>query len=202
MVGDGCAQRRAAWRPRPAALPARPSPPACSRSLMCHLRADEDLYHQLATKLEPEELEALMASTHRPNYCVQARVWRARVAGGAPRGRGPSNTPHALPAGLGWAGLGWAGLASPGPGPTPQRSPPKTPPSPAAAGADSGASGGRLAGGGCGHERQWGKRQGLGPRAHGRKPDRVCGGCLQQHVLARNRLDCELACSVGGPAGG
>lgn len=26
----------------------------CSRSLMCHLRADEDLYRELSTKLKPQ----------------------------------------------------------------------------------------------------------------------------------------------------
>ncbi|PRW33911.1 hypothetical protein C2E21_7229 [Chlorella sorokiniana] len=44
---------------------------AYSRSLMCHLRSDEDLYRELATKLKPQELEALMSSSHRPNYTVQ-----------------------------------------------------------------------------------------------------------------------------------
>ncbi|KAI7843435.1 hypothetical protein COHA_002913 [Chlorella ohadii] len=45
---------------------------AYSRSLMCHLRSDEDLYRELSTKLKPQELEALMSSSHRPNYTVQA----------------------------------------------------------------------------------------------------------------------------------
>ncbi|PSC76825.1 UPF0187 chloroplastic [Micractinium conductrix] len=44
---------------------------AYSRSLMCHLRAGEDLEKELKDTLGPEELKALMASAHRPNYTVQ-----------------------------------------------------------------------------------------------------------------------------------
>ncbi|PRW33726.1 UPF0187 chloroplastic [Chlorella sorokiniana] len=44
---------------------------AYSRSLMCHLRPGEDLRVELKDTLKPEELEALLASTHRPNYVVQ-----------------------------------------------------------------------------------------------------------------------------------
>ena len=53
--------------------PAHPPPPARSRSLMCHLRPGEDLRAELKDTLKPEELEALLASAHRPNYVVQVR---------------------------------------------------------------------------------------------------------------------------------
>jgi hypothetical protein len=38
---------------------------------MCHLRAGEDLEKELTGKLLPAELSALLASAHRPNYCMQ-----------------------------------------------------------------------------------------------------------------------------------
>ncbi|KAL4421269.1 hypothetical protein ABPG75_010560 [Micractinium tetrahymenae] len=44
---------------------------AYSRSLMCHLRPGEDLEGELTGKLKPEELKALLASAHKPNYTVQ-----------------------------------------------------------------------------------------------------------------------------------
>jgi hypothetical protein len=43
----------------------------CSRSLMCHLRPGENLEAELKNVLPPNELSALLASAHRPNYCVQ-----------------------------------------------------------------------------------------------------------------------------------
>lgn len=43
----------------------------CSRSLMCHLRPGEDLEKELTGKLKPEELAALLASAHKPNYTCQ-----------------------------------------------------------------------------------------------------------------------------------
>lgn len=45
--------------------------PPRSRSLMCHLRPGEDLEKELTDKLKPEELKALLASAHKPNYTVQ-----------------------------------------------------------------------------------------------------------------------------------
>ena len=41
---------------------------------MCHLRPGEDLRAELKDTLAPAELDALMASTHRPNYVVQVRI--------------------------------------------------------------------------------------------------------------------------------
>ncbi len=38
---------------------------------MCHLRPGEDLEKELTDKLKPEELKALLASAHKPNYTVQ-----------------------------------------------------------------------------------------------------------------------------------
>lgn len=55
----------------PAPLDRRPS--ACSRSLMCHLREGENLEAELKDTLKPQELKALLASAHRPNYTCQVR---------------------------------------------------------------------------------------------------------------------------------
>ncbi|EFN57136.1 hypothetical protein CHLNCDRAFT_34835 [Chlorella variabilis] len=58
----------------------------CSRSLMCHLRGGEDIESELAGVLTPRELDALKASAHRPNYCVQVRgrrVARGSAVGGS-----------------------------------------------------------------------------------------------------------------------
>jgi hypothetical protein len=38
---------------------------------MCHLRDTDDLRRELTGILTPRELDALLASTHRPNYCMQ-----------------------------------------------------------------------------------------------------------------------------------
>lgn len=46
------------------------------RSLQCHLRAGENLERELLGKLPPKELQALLAATHRPNFCKQARATR------------------------------------------------------------------------------------------------------------------------------
>lgn len=46
-----------------------------SRALMCHLRDTDDLRTELTGILTPRELDALLASTHRPNYCMQVRAW-------------------------------------------------------------------------------------------------------------------------------
>lgn len=48
--------------------------PPCSRVLMCHLRSDEDVEKELTGKLRDDELKALLASTHRPNYIMQASL--------------------------------------------------------------------------------------------------------------------------------
>lgn len=59
--------------------PTAPSPPRsspCSRSLQCHLRAGENLERELLGKLPPKELQALLSSTHRPNFCKQASLPR------------------------------------------------------------------------------------------------------------------------------
>ena len=45
--------------------------PAFSKSLMCHLRKDDDFTEVLKDILLPHELESLLQSTHRPNYCLQ-----------------------------------------------------------------------------------------------------------------------------------
>ncbi|KIY95575.1 hypothetical protein MNEG_12386 [Monoraphidium neglectum] len=45
--------------------------PAFSRSLMTHLRKGEDLREELKDILRPHELDSLLMSTHRPNYCLQ-----------------------------------------------------------------------------------------------------------------------------------
>jgi len=38
---------------------------------MCHLRAGENLERELLGKLPPQELQALLSATHRPNFTVQ-----------------------------------------------------------------------------------------------------------------------------------
>ncbi len=38
---------------------------------MCHLRPGEDIRAEVKDILLPEEVDALVASTHRPNYCMQ-----------------------------------------------------------------------------------------------------------------------------------
>lgn len=43
---------------------------------MCHLRDGEDLRKELEGTLEPAEVEALMASTHRPNFTCQVCAGR------------------------------------------------------------------------------------------------------------------------------
>ncbi|DBA95288.1 hypothetical protein WJX82_004901 [Trebouxia sp. C0006] len=43
---------------------------AYSRTLMCHLREDEDLAKVLEGTLRPEEIKQLMSSAHRPNYIL------------------------------------------------------------------------------------------------------------------------------------
>lgn len=45
--------------------------PAFSKTLMCHLRKDEDYVQVLKDILLPHELDALMGATHRPNYVLQ-----------------------------------------------------------------------------------------------------------------------------------
>jgi hypothetical protein len=40
---------------------------------MCHLRPNENIAEEVKDILKPEEVKALVASTHRPNYCMQAR---------------------------------------------------------------------------------------------------------------------------------
>ena len=55
----------------------------CRRALMCHLRPGENIEEEVKDILLPEEVKALAASTHRPNYVMQARrscrvAWRAR----------------------------------------------------------------------------------------------------------------------------
>jgi predicted membrane chloride channel (bestrophin family) len=47
---------------------------------MCHLRAGEDLEKELTGKLLPAELSALLASAHRPNYCMQVMTAVIRAA--------------------------------------------------------------------------------------------------------------------------
>ena len=47
---------------------------------MCHLRGGEDIESELAGVLTPRELDALKASAHRPNYCVQVRGRRVACA--------------------------------------------------------------------------------------------------------------------------
>jgi predicted membrane chloride channel (bestrophin family) len=41
------------------------------RALMCHLRPGENIEEEVKDILKPEEVKALVASTHRPNYCMQ-----------------------------------------------------------------------------------------------------------------------------------
>ena len=60
-------------QPPPLCQNLAPSLPRCSRSLMCHLREGENLEAELRDTLRPEELRALLASTHRPNYTCQVR---------------------------------------------------------------------------------------------------------------------------------
>ncbi|KAI3425146.1 hypothetical protein D9Q98_008917 [Chlorella vulgaris] len=44
---------------------------AYPRALMCHLRPNENIAEEVKDILKPEEVKALVASTHRPNYCMQ-----------------------------------------------------------------------------------------------------------------------------------
>lgn len=44
---------------------------AYSKTLMCHLREDEDYNIVLKDVLKPDELQMLLAATHRPNYVLQ-----------------------------------------------------------------------------------------------------------------------------------
>ncbi|EFN53823.1 hypothetical protein CHLNCDRAFT_32075 [Chlorella variabilis] len=44
---------------------------AYPRALMCHLRPGENIEEEVKDILKPEEVKALAASTHRPNYCMQ-----------------------------------------------------------------------------------------------------------------------------------
>jgi hypothetical protein len=41
---------------------------------MCHLREGEDLEAELKDSMQPQEMKALMAATHRPSYACQVRT--------------------------------------------------------------------------------------------------------------------------------
>lgn len=45
--------------------------PAFSKSLMCHLRKDDDYREVLNQILLPHEVDSIMMATHRPNYALQ-----------------------------------------------------------------------------------------------------------------------------------
>ena len=48
---------------------------------MCHLRPGENIEEEVKDILKPEEVKALAASTHRPNYCMQVHCGAGDMAG-------------------------------------------------------------------------------------------------------------------------
>uniref|UniRef100_A0A7S0S469 Uncharacterized protein n=1 Tax=Chlamydomonas leiostraca TaxID=1034604 RepID=A0A7S0S469_9CHLO len=55
---------------------------ALSRASMAHLRDEHDLARELSGVLEPSEMKVLLASSHRPNFCLQVLtrlIWSARL---------------------------------------------------------------------------------------------------------------------------